>query len=79
MVLVSSGTPAAGSSWLQPREFVARRGWDGLAVDWRAKVVWRGFDPVGFVAACRNGRRRGSLSEWLARELDAIPGWGWAP
>ena len=77
-----SWSPVAARSALKLaalREFVARHGWDGLAVDRRAKVVWRGFDLVGFVEACRNGRRRGSLSEWLALELDAIPGWVWAP
>ncbi len=61
------------------RDFVAQNGWDRLAMNQASAVPWRGFNLTSFVDVCRSSHRRGRLATSLTKQLEAVPGWEWAP
>lgn len=60
------------------RDFVSTHGWERFAAS-RAGTVHKGVTIGRWVAQLRIRHTRGTVSEWLSRELEAIPGWSWRP
>ena len=57
------------------KEFVAKHGCERI----NSKVKYRKFHLGPWVEARRTAYRRGTLPEWLKRELESLPGWTWHP
>jgi hypothetical protein len=58
------------------RAYVARHGWSSIQTHTSSKS---GFHVGHWAGAMRAMRRRGEIPEWVAAELEKIPGWTWEP
>lgn len=58
------------------RTFVRRHGWESLRRD---TIVPPGVRLYSWVHNRRQDYAKGTIADWLARDLEAIPGWMWAP
>lgn len=57
------------------KDFAGRNGLERLT----SKTVYQG-KPLGIWATCRRvDYRKGNLPQWVAEELESIPGWAWDP
>lgn len=57
------------------RVFIRRHGWSKLLVQTKVEGVALG----SWVTTRRQSYQRRQLPSWVARALEAIPGWSWAP
>jgi hypothetical protein len=67
------GQPLRGLDVL--RKYVAEHGWERVT----RRTLADGFHLGHWVSVRRTDYKRGILSDYLIRELEAIPGWTWDP
>lgn len=58
------------------KDYVRKHGWETFRRD---TVVPPGVRLYSWAHNRRQDYREGTIADWLVRELDAVPGWMWAP